>query len=349
MEERAQVTKKEADIHKALKQLRDERKRLQPGEDALSTWSLTQTPKETVSDLQVLLGRLHEERTRLKVEREQLAEVFSLISRTGNARGAKAASRPDPGQRLEGPRLRMIIEPGTASSSKLSDLLSELSLLDRQLGGPGVEFVVRECRIWQLPAPALANRSADANAPTSQDRSFVEVYAIPQKAASGEASSKYSVSHWDRFTASLFMVLRLDAGQANYFELAEAASREHPSYVLAADAALRSSRKPKPNEAVVATAPANGAGDKAAPKEASLDAINQQLQRIEDLRRKLEKEESLILELAPAVEIAAEEASVAPAIVPAVVKTKKGLTLISGVAATAAALIAGLWWLIRGF
>ena len=161
MEERAQVAKKEADIHKALKQLRDERKRLQPGEDALSTWSLTQTPKETVADLQILLGRLHDERTRLKVEREQLAQIFSLISRAGGlggTRATKSGSRQDQGQHIDGPRLRMILEPGTASSSKLSDLLSELSLLDRLLGGPGVEFVVRECRIWQLSA--LATRTA---------------------------------------------------------------------------------------------------------------------------------------------------------------------------------------------
>jgi hypothetical protein len=219
------------------------------------------------------------------------------------------------------------------------------------LGGPGVEFVVRECRIWQLSA--LGNRAtadqAGTNASAAQDRSFVEIYAIPQKGVSGEAGTKFSASHWDRFTASLFMVLRLDAGQANYFELAEAASREHPSYVLAADAALRASRKPKPSEATAAVAAANAGVDKPALKEASLDAINLQLQRIEDLRRKLEREESMILELAPAVEATAVESSAAPIAAPAVVKTKKRFALVSALTAAAAAVVAGIWWLVRGF
>ena len=355
MEERAQVAKKEADIHKALKQLRDERKRLQPGEDSLHTWSLTQTPKETVADLQVLLGRLHEERTRLKIEREELAEVFSLISRAGGLAGArtgKTAAAADAGPRVEGPRLRMIVEPGSASSSKLSDLLTELSVLDRQLGGPGVEFIARECRTWQ--PSALAARTAagqpaarpDPNASAAQDRSFVEIYAVPQKLTAGEGAAKASASHWDRFSASLFMVLRLDAGQAKYFDLADTASREHPSYVLAADAAVRASRKPK---AIESAANANAAADKGAVKEASVDAINQQLQRIEDLRRKFEREDSLILELAPAVEVSGTERVGEPAAAPIVGKSKKRLAIISGGVAAAAAVLASVWWLVHGF
>ncbi len=311
-----------------------------------------------MADLQILLGRLHEERTRLKVEREQLAQIFSLISRAGGlggARSTKSGSRPETGQRIDGPRLRMILEPGTASSTKLSDLLSELSLLDRLLGGPGVEFVVRECRIWQLsalasrtsPDQSAAAAKSDANA--SPDRSFVEIYAIPQK-GSNEGNAKSSASHWDRFTASLFMVLRLDAGQANYFDLAETASREHPSYVLAADAALRASRKPKANESATAAAGGSAtAADKATAKEASVDAINQQLQRIEELRRKFEREDSLVLELAPAVDVASEPTTAAPAAAPSVAKSKNRIALTSGAVAAAAALLAGIWWFFRGF
>ena len=142
-------------------------------------------------------------------------------------------------------------------------------------------------------------------------------------------------------------VLRLDAGQANYFELAEAASREHPSYVLAADAALRASRKPKLAEG--AAAPASASTDKSPAKEASVDSINQQLQRIEDLRRKFEREDSLILELAPAVDVAADENAVAPAAAPNVAKAKNRVALASGAVAAAAAILAGLWWLVRGF
>ncbi len=154
MEERAQVVQKEADIHKALKQLRDERKGLQPEEESLKTWSLHQTPKETVADLQILLNRLQDERHRLKVEREQLAEVFALISRAGRT-GSPRALRPLPDgsqpPSIEGLQLRMILEMGTASSAELSELLAELSALNCRLGGPGVEFLVNECRTWRLP------------------------------------------------------------------------------------------------------------------------------------------------------------------------------------------------------
>lgn len=245
----------------------------------------------------------------------------------------------------------MIVEPGSASSSKMCDLLTELSVLDRQLGGPGVEFIARECRTWQ--PSALAARTAagqpaarpDANASAAHDRSFVEIYAVPQKLTAGEGASKVSASHWDRFSASLFMVLRLDAGQAKYFDLADTASREHPSYVLAADAAVRASRKPKTIESA---ANANAA-DKGAVKEASVDAINQQLQRIEDLRRKLEREDSLILELAPAVEVSGTERVGEPAAVPIVGKSKKRLAIISGGVAAAAVLLGSLWWLVHGF
>jgi hypothetical protein len=140
--------------------------------------------------------------------------------------------------------------------------------------------------------------------------------------------------------------LRLDAGQAKYFDLADTASREHPSYVLAADAAVRASRKPK---AIESAANANAAADKGAVKEASVDAINQQLQRIEDLRRKFEREDSLILELAPAVEVSGTERVGEPPAAPIVGKSKKRLAIISGGVAAAAALLASVWWLVHGF
>ena len=239
MEERAQVAKKEADIHRALKQLRDERKEVQSEDDSLKSWSLQHTPKETVADLQLLMTRLHDERHRLKIEREQLAEVFSLISRGGRKGKPKAPQRlaeDGKSKPLDGSRLRMILEVGTASSGDVAELLGELSSLNRRLGGPGVEFLVNECRTWQLAGsasatPAASNDSAKAS---NSDRSFVEIYAIPK--TSPDADAKTNAAHWDRFTASLFMVMRLDAGQANYFELSEAASREHPSFILAVDA-----------------------------------------------------------------------------------------------------------------
>ena len=160
---------------------------LQPEDDSLKSWSLQQTPKETVADLQLLLTRLHDERHRLKVEREQLAEVFSLISRGGRRGKPRVPQRvAENGQSkpMEGSRLRMILEVGTAASGDVAELLAELSGLNRRLGGPGVEFVVNECRTWQLATSASgAASSATATESTSaagEDRSFVEIYAVPK-------------------------------------------------------------------------------------------------------------------------------------------------------------------------
>ncbi len=351
MEEKAQVAKKEADIHRALKQLRDERKRLQPEEDALKSWSLQQTPKETVADLQVLLSRLHEERHRLKVEREQLAEVFALISsgrKPGMPRRARKATGGETGKKIEGPRLRMILEPGTATSASLSELLLELSALNRQLGGPGVDFVVSECRTWRLSAKKQQGTSPTGGTkPNSEkassvnaDRSFVEIYAVPMTPA--DPNAKTAGSHWDHFTASLFMVLRLDAGQANYFDLAEVASREHPSHVLATDAAVRAARRSAKAAPTI----------KPAAPDASVDAVNVQLQRIEELRRKLEREDSLILELAPAVAFEIEDEQSPPATGPAAVakspvNKRRRIAKIAGVATAAVLLLAALIFLLR--
>ena len=89
-------------------------------------------------------------------------------------------------------------------------------------------------------------------------------------------------------------MLRLDAGQANYFEMAEKASSEHPSFVLASDSARRAAEK-----STRLADPKNPAS-----ADSSIDALNEHLRKIEELRRKLEREDSLILELAPAVETA---------------------------------------------
>jgi hypothetical protein len=118
---------------------------------------------------------------------------------------------------------------------------------------------------------------------------------------------------------------------------------------LAADAALRASRKSKPGEAAASGSPSSGGAEKSPTKEASVDAINHQLQRIEDLRRKFEREDSLILELAPAVDVADQDNSAEPALTPIATKSKGRVVLVSGALTAAAALLAGLWWLLRGF
>jgi hypothetical protein len=242
---------------------------------------------------------------------------------------------------VEGPRLRMILEPGTASSGDLTELLAELSILNRRLGGPGVEFLVNECRTWKVPVQqaggsANAASRAEAGKGTKADRSFVEVYAVPK--ASSEPDAQPNTAHWDRFTASLFMVLRLDAGQANYFDLAESVPREHPSFILATDAARRavekSARAPEAKNAAI--------GD------ASVDALNQHLQKIEELRRKLEREDSLVLELAPAVEIPAVETSAVPVTAAVQPQSQRRLvTIIVAVIAAAGVLIGGLFYVLR--
>jgi hypothetical protein len=208
------------------------------------------------------------------------------------------------------------------------------------LGGPGVEFLVNECRTWRLSGPQAGasptgSPRPEAGKAATADRSFVEIYAVPRTPS--EPDAKLSAAHWDRFTASLFMVLRLDAGQANYFDLAEAASSEHPSFILAIDAARRVSEKSARSSEPKGPAVADG----------SIDALDQHLQKIEELRRKLEREDSLVLELAPAVDIPPEQTSDEP--VPAVpqLPQRRRMATIAAVAAAAVLLIGGLVYALR--
>jgi hypothetical protein len=185
-------------------------------------------------------------------------------------------------------------------------------------------------------ASSTGSPKPEADKTAAADRSFVEIYAVPSTA--GEPDAKLSAAHWDRFTASLFMVLRLDAGQANYFDLAETAPREHPCHLLATDAARRAAEK--------SARSAEGKSQPAA--DVSIDALNQHLQKIEEIRRKLEREESLVLELAPAVDIPPEEAPVDPP--PAVPQWHQGRrigTIAAAAVVVTALLIAGLFYALR--
>ena len=127
------------------------------------------------------------------------------------------------------------------------------------------------------------------------------------------------------------MVMRLDAGQANYFDLAEAAPREHPSFILAADAARRAGEKATRSETRNQQA-----------GEVSIDALNQHLQKIEELRRKFEREDSMVLELAPAVEVTAEEPAAAPvAEVPPPRGPRRLIAIVAAAAVASGILIGG--------
>jgi hypothetical protein len=276
----------------------------------------------------------------MRIEREQLAEIFTLVSsgsmRSGGHEHAGTAKGGDKTSRLEGPRLRMILDAGSASSAKLAELLSELSVLNRRLGGPGTDFVLHDCRTWNVASlRAKVGGEHGEAAKKSSERSFVEIYVVP---TSAEADARFAASHWDRFTASLFMVLRLDAGQANYFKLADSVTRDHASYVLAADAVIRATRM-TPNGGTKAAVPQDGTN--------SVDGVNQQLQKIEDLRRRLERENSLVLELAPAVEPVDESEAAIEAVLPPTAGRRR---IKLAIAAAAAILIAcGVWLFPRNF
>ena len=77
--------------------------------------------------------------------------------------------------------------------------------------------------------------------------------------------------------------------------------------------------------------------------------MNEHLRKIEELRRKLEREDSLILQLAPAVEMPAAETAVEPA-APAVEPSSSNRFLIIavGVVAAAALTIGGLVYVLHG-
>ncbi len=77
--------------------------------------------------------------------------------------------------------------------------------------------------------------------------------------------------------------------------------------------------------------------------------MNEHLRKIEELRRKLEREDSLILELAPAVELPPAEAAVEPAAPTVEASSSNRILVIAiGVVAAAALTIGGLFYVLRG-
>jgi len=121
--------------------------------------------------------------------------------------------------------------------------------------------------------------------------------------------------------------------------MSDEASSEHPSFVLASDSARRAAEK----------GARLGDAKNATPADSSVDALNEHLRKIEELRRKLEREDSLILELAPAVELPPAEAAVepaAPAVAPA--SGNRVLVIAVGVVAAAALTIGGLFYAMHG-
>ena len=186
----------------------------------------------------------------------------------------------------------MILEVGTASSGDVAELLGELSSLNRRLGGPGVEFLVNECRTWRVagsakrPAPdgiAASNRLGKASHERPVLRGDLCHPPQDQRARCGR-QARTPCNIGNRFDGEpgswscgstrarpIISSCREEASTANI-----------PSFVLASDSARRAGDKATAGKPESKTQPGS---------DASIDALNQHLQKIEELRRKFERED----------------------------------------------------------
>lgn len=193
---------------------------------------------------------------------------------------------------IAGQSLRLIVEPGKASPTEISELLHEISELYQCLDGGGVRFSVTDCKSWEVPRD---RRLYDSEA--SSERIFVELYATPcqrQGLAGGDSESQ----RWERFVSCLDRYFQVDTRLIDFFELGNTVPHDHRTRWLmneASELAFASTTNPCRQ-----SQNGNSGG-------LPIDAMYQQLARIEGLQTRLEREFGLVVELAPPAAAPAQE------------------------------------------
>ncbi|MEX2286060.1 MAG: hypothetical protein WD648_03160 [Planctomycetaceae bacterium] len=227
--------------------------------------------------LSALVQQLRDERQRLQAERREVAEMISELN----------ASRRQKSQNYGGPTsadpsaahlLTFLLDPGSASARQLSGVFSALSQLYQALGGPGLVFEVRACRVWSYGESRSSSRTRQVS-----QRVFAQVQGRADESAA-RSLAKPDPALWDRFVSSVMTAVGLDSALADHFNLGEDVGHDHPATAAVCDA-------------VALAANAAQSDDPGQHRGLSIDAITQQMRRLESLRRKLEEQHQMKLEL----------------------------------------------------
>jgi hypothetical protein len=234
--------------------------------------------------LQQITAVLQRERQQLRAERARLNEEFARLgvrsaqSNDSQHEPAMSGSHSRPASDEVRP-LRLIVNMGSTGSLRLAELLSELSKLCRQTGGPGVRFEVRGARQWR---PMEGEPGYGRSAP----QHLVDVYASPASPP-GEPLCETEPAVWNRFRSCLLLLFRSDSRLANFFELSGKDAQRDEINDIASEAARR---------AFHAYAAQRGNARSSA---LGIDAIQTQQDKVAELFEKLRSESGFEIELAP--------------------------------------------------
>ncbi|MGE5194463.1 MAG: hypothetical protein ACM3U2_18390, partial [Deltaproteobacteria bacterium] len=234
------------------------------------------------NDIGDQLLRMQTERQQLQVMRAQLADELQRM-RAGRIDSAGSATdrrgRQGSAAREYRPRmLRVLLDPGRASSRSVAELLSEVVVLGRLSGIQIATLESGDCRTCELTRLRTSSRTPAIG---GGDRTVLEV-----RLTNGEEGQ---VQLWDQFQASLCMIIPLDAGLAGMFPLGSPAPVDHKYRAIGRDAVTLANGEASQRAALN---PVSRTG--ALP----VDLITQQLQKIEGLVRRLGGESGAVVELA---------------------------------------------------
>ena len=290
-EEKKQLAAKEVELRKKVQQLRQEWEKNARAEDAPGADSVAE-----LAELQSQIAELNQERSQLKADNSRLVQEISQL-RVTDVSGAdtKTSDRTEVGETFdlsaEVSPLRILLQPGSATSAHIAALLQECSTLYRKMGGPGVQFLVSDCKSRHI----LGSQGGD-HGESDADSALVEIHAIPRR-FNQRIDSGTVCSQWDRFTSCLQMAVKLDAGLGDEFDLGERAAASHPCRKAATEAI----------EIALSSEPTQEQDPSTASTGLPIDAVNHHLQRIEKILRVLERQFGALAELTPMTNVSEEQ------------------------------------------
>ena len=302
--ERAELESQRVALHEQVEQFQAaveafQAEKARAGEAAGSELSAElQNERMEKEQLQKQMRMAQQEFERLESEKQELAaELERLRSaaagapepaapvRTATERAPAREPAPRPRPAAPAPRaardeelapVRFLIEPGTATSMQLAELLHEMNILYRQLGGDGIRYQMGECRVWTRPDGSDLRRSV------------VELRAAPAPPPGG-LKGTIDPTLWEQLRSCLVMSMSVDEGLTTCFAESQTAPDDHPAHRLVASAAKRAMT-------AYAARRNDGSGGGGLP----IDAVNVQVKRIEQFLRALAKEKCCLLEISTA-------------------------------------------------
>lgn len=239
--------------------------------------------------LEVAIDRFEREKEAWNRQRERELEeltskrptVANQASEDRQAHTKPIAKVPQTNSSNSSAPLLLLIQPGEVSSMQLGLLLFEISKMNREFGGGGVRFEVSSVKL-----PKKMSKRSDAKPIIGIEAfSFVPLLSY-------DGSPAREMVSWENFKSKLLMSSLLDANLLKSFKKCVAAPRDHDSVVMANESTLRAEHATTKCEAT-----SINQYEGFFSKKKDQHPKQQQLQRVEDIFRYLNKEYKLRMHL----------------------------------------------------